>query len=104
MTEKKRFIPTLPDHLPPLTDDDGEVRELNEEDFKYFRPSTEVIPEVVEEFERMRGERGPQKAPVKERVGLRLNREVVDYFRHTGPGWQGRINDILTEHVKAGGK
>ncbi len=62
------------------------------------------MPDVVKAFERMRGERGPQKAPVKERVGLRLDREVVDYFRHTGPGWQSRINEILAEHVKAGGK
>lgn len=104
MKEKKLSMPILPDSLLPLTDDDGEVRELTVEDLKHFRPSTEVMPDVVKAFERMRGERGPQKAPVKERVGLRLDREVVDYFRHTGPGWQSRINDILVKHVKAIGK
>ncbi|MCD2178890.1 BrnA antitoxin family protein [Rhizobium sp. C1] len=104
MKEKKLSMPILPDSLLPLTDDDGEVRELTAEDLRHFRPSTEVMPDVVKAFERMRGERGPQKAPVKERVGLRLDREVVDYFRHTGPGWQSRINEILAEHVKAGGK
>ncbi|SOC83630.1 Uncharacterized conserved protein, DUF4415 family [Ensifer adhaerens] len=104
MKEKKLSMPILPDSLLPLTDDDGEVRELTAEDLRHFRPSKEVMPDVVKAFERMRGERGPQKAPVKERIGLRLDREVVDYFRHTGPGWQSRINDILAEHVKADGK
>lgn len=104
MKEKKLSMPILPDSLLPLTDEDGEVRELAAEDLKRFRPSTEVIPDVVEAFERMRGERGPQKSPVKERIGLRLDREVLDHFRHTGPGWQSRINDVLAEHIKAGGK
>ena len=51
-------------------------------------------------LERARGQRGPQKAPVKDRVGLRLDHDVVEHFRATGPGWQSRINDILVDHVK----
>lgn len=51
-------------------------------------------------LERARGQRGPQKAPTKDRVGLRLDHDVVEYFRSTGPGWQSRINDILAAHVK----
>jgi uncharacterized protein (DUF4415 family) len=90
----------MPDELPPLVGDDGEVRELTDEDFKHFRPAMEVIPHIVEAFERARGQRGAQKSPVKDRVGLRLDHRVVEYFRATGPGWQSRINDILAEHVK----
>jgi len=89
----------MPDALPPLTDEDGEVRELTAEDFKNFRPTSD-FPELAELFERARGQRGPQKAPVKDRVGLRLDHDVVEHFRATGPGWQSRINDILVEHVK----
>ena len=100
MTAKKTPTPKLPDDRPPLTDEDGEVRELTAEDFKQFRPMREVFPELVEAFERARGQRGPQKAPVKDRVGLRLDHEVVEHFRATGPGWQSRVNDILVEHVK----
>jgi uncharacterized protein (DUF4415 family) len=55
-------------------------------------------------FERTHGQRGPQKAPVKERVGLRLNKDIVDYFRHTGPGWQSRINEVPAEFVNTSGK
>lgn len=54
----------------------------------------------ISALERARGQRGPQKAPVKDRVGLRLDHDVVEHFRATGPGWQSRINDLLVEHVK----
>jgi uncharacterized protein (DUF4415 family) len=89
----------LPAELPPLVGDDGEVRELTAEDFKYFRPSSD-FPELVEAFERARGQRGPQKAPVKDRIGLRLDHTVVEYFRSTGPGWQSRINAVLADYVR----
>ena len=46
-----------------------------------------------------RGMRGPQKAPTKVRVSLRLSREVVDYFRATGDGWQTRMDSELMEMV-----
>ena len=78
----------------PLTDADGEVRELTAEDFRHFRPTAEVLPELVALW-RKRGERGPQKAPTKQQVTLRLDKDVVDRFRATGPGWQGRINQVL---------
>ncbi len=99
---RKRAV--LPANLPPLIDEDCEVRELTEEDFKHFRPAMEVIPHIVEAFERARGQRGPTKAPVQDRVGLRLDNGVVEYFRATGPGWQSRINDVLAAHVKQHGK
>ena len=103
MTANRKPIPTLGDDLPPLTDEAGEVRELTAEDFKHFKPTSD-FPELLEAFERGRGQRGPQKAPVKERVGLRLDAAVVEHFRATGPGWQSRINDILADYVKHAGK
>lgn len=39
--------------------------------------------------------RGPQRAPTKQQVTLRLDREVVAKFRATGRGWQARINEAL---------
>ena len=38
---------------------------------------------------------------VKEQVTLRLDQDVLEYFREGGPGWQDRINDALR---KAAGK
>ena len=38
---------------------------------------------------------GSVKANRKEQVALRLDPEVVAYFRSTGPGWHSRINEVL---------
>jgi uncharacterized protein (DUF4415 family) len=38
---------------------------------------------------------------VKEQVSLRIDQDVLEYFRESGPGWQDRINDALR---KAAGK
>ncbi len=78
----------------PLTNEEGEVRELTKADFRAMRPLAEVVPELAEII-RKRGERGPQKAPTKQQVTLRLDRDVIERFRSTGAGWQGRINDVL---------
>lgn len=37
----------------------------------------------------------PKSAARKEAVSLRLDPEVLDYFRNQGPGWQSRINAAL---------
>jgi uncharacterized protein (DUF4415 family) len=47
-----------------------------------------------------RGKRGPQKAPTKKLVSLRLSPEVIDHFKSTGPGWQTRIDGALLESIK----
>jgi uncharacterized protein (DUF4415 family) len=47
-----------------------------------------------------RGKRGPQKAPTKKLVSLRLSPEVIDHFKATGPGWQTRIDGALLESIK----
>lgn len=47
-----------------------------------------------------RGKRGPQKAPTKKLVSLRLSPEVVEHFGSTGPGWQTRIDEMLVKAIK----
>lgn len=47
-----------------------------------------------------RGKRGPQKAPTKKLVSLRLSAEVVEHFKASGPGWQTRIDNTLAEAIK----
>jgi uncharacterized protein (DUF4415 family) len=81
----------------PLTDEEGEVRELTAEDIRAMRPMAEVLPPDLVKLIlcRKQGERGPQKAPTKQQVTLRLDRDVVERFRATGAGWQGRINEAL---------
>ena len=75
-----------------------DIPEFTMEAFKNARPLSD-FPELAEAMRRARGERGPQIAPVKQRVGLRLDAEIVSHFRASGPGWQARINDILKQHL-----
>jgi uncharacterized protein (DUF4415 family) len=49
-----------------------------------------------------KGKRGPQKAPTKTLVSLRLSPEVIDHFKATGRGWQTRIDSTLMESIKRG--
>jgi len=44
--------------------------------------------------------RGPQKAPTKVLVSMRLSRDVVDGLRATGAGWQVRADEALRAWVK----
>jgi uncharacterized protein (DUF4415 family) len=41
---------------------------------------------------------GPKKQSLpnaKELVSLRIDRDVLEHFQETGPGWQDRINEAL---------
>lgn len=71
--------------------------EWTAEDFARARPAREVHPELVEDY--LRRTRGKQKAPTKVLVSLRLEREVVERLRASGPGWQSRANDMLRRAV-----
>lgn len=43
----------------------------------------------------MRRGRGPQKAPTKVLTTIRLDADVIAFFRAQGSGYQSRINDAL---------
>ena len=43
----------------------------------------------------MRRGRGPQKAPTKVLTTIRLDADVIAFFRAQGEGYQSRINDAL---------
>ena len=48
----------------------------------------------------IRRSRGPQRAPTKERISIRLSPEVVQHFRAGGRGWQTQLDEVLQEWVK----
>lgn len=79
----------------PLTDNQGEVRELTEEDLK----DAKLFSELPKELKRKLGKRGPQKSPVKTPVSIRLSPEVIEHFKSQGNGWQTRIDDALKEYI-----
>ena len=43
----------------------------------------------------MRRGRGPRKTPTKVLATIRLDADVIAFFRSLGPGYQSRINEVL---------
>jgi uncharacterized protein (DUF4415 family) len=76
---------------------DPESPELTLKDMARLQPLSDV-PDVAR---RWPGRRGPQKTPTKEQVTLRLDRDVVAYFRAKGRGWQTAINSALRRAIAA---
>ena len=66
--------------------------ELTPEQLSRMRPFREL------QAERKRGR--PKIAAPKEPVTVRLDPEIVDFFRAGGPGWQTRMNAALAEYVR----
>jgi uncharacterized protein (DUF4415 family) len=70
---------------------------LADEMWARMRPAVEVAPEIVAAYRRRRG---PQKSPTKQLVSIRLDRDVVAYFRKRGTGWQQRVNETLRKAAR----
>lgn len=45
------------------------------------------------------GQRGLQRAPVKQLVSVRYSPEVIAYFKSEGPGWQTRMDEALKQWI-----
>ena len=61
---------------------DSETYELSKKEFKQLRPVGRPVADVI-----------------KDRITIRLSKDVTDYFRATGRGWQTRIDSALKEYI-----
>ena len=71
---------------------DHDNPEWTEEDFAKARPIND-FPELAAAFPKSKG--GRPKGSNKVQIALRLDRDAVDRFKESGPGWQSRINDAV---------
>lgn len=66
------------------------------------RPMSEVLPElhanILAEIARRKAGRPKLERP-KQSIALRLDADVLDAFKASGPGWQTRMNDVLRDWV-----
>ena len=84
-----------PDTAPEIPDDAWEWAQISVGG-KVIRPATGTLTK------RGRPSAGAQP---KQQVTLRLPRDVLGHFKAGGPGWQTRISDLLSRHVReVGGK
>ena len=60
-----------------------------------------LTDEQLEAMVPMRSVRGrPRLANKKVLVSVRYSREVIDYFKSTGDGWQSRMDVVLRRYVE----
>ena len=81
---------------------DPDTFEWTTEEFAEARPASEVLPRGLYEaaVKRRRGQRGPQKAPVKKAITLRIDPDILARYKATGPGWQSRMNEALRRSLE----
>jgi uncharacterized protein (DUF4415 family) len=87
----------------PLTNAEGEVRELTAEDAAYAVPFS-ALPEAEQKMLQSLRKRGPQKSPRKVPVSIRLSPDVAEGLRATGEGWQRRADDALRSWLRENGR
>jgi len=80
---------------------DAENPEWTAEQIRTAKPFAEVFPDLAASLRRGRG---PQKSPRKQIISIRLDAEILEKFRATGKGWQGRINEVLAKHAPRRGR
>jgi len=68
---------------------------LTAEQLKRLRP----IGEDEKAFWRKALGRPPSESP-KQAVSLRLDQDVIEHYKKSGPGWQSRMNAALRKQAK----
>lgn len=86
----------------PLTDENGEVRELTADDMKHFRPIQEVDPGMLQAVANYRKRGRPPVESPKMRVGFRLAADVVAGIRASGRGYNARVEKVLRDALAQG--
>ena len=82
-----------PGTIIPTPEDDAEINRGIAAD-----PDTYELSH--EEFRQLRRVGRPPSERPKRMVSLRLDQDVVDGLRATGPGWQSRVNAALKEWLE----
>jgi uncharacterized protein (DUF4415 family) len=84
---------------------DSENPEWSAADFASARPASEGLPSLFgaeQAAAMLKPRRGRPPATVrKEHVNLRLDPEVLEAFRASGPGWQTRLNAALADWLRS---
>ena len=80
----------------PLTDEEGEVRELDEEDFARAVPFSALPESLRNKLSAIQN----GKATFVPDEPVHLSHAVIERFRATGTGWQERMEAVLQDWLK----
>lgn len=81
---------------------DADNPEWTEDDFARARPASEHHDEAfMKLLVRPRGRPPLNDDARKQVVNIRLDRDIIAYFKAGGPGWQTRVNEMLASAIKA---
>jgi len=65
-------------------------------------PAREIdLSDIPEQLDWSAAERGRFYRPVKQPVTLRIDMDVLAWFKEQGEGYQTRMNEVLRRHVAA---
>ena len=81
--------------------DDVDSPELTDEQIAQGRPMSEALPEVHAALLDSIRRRSPTRP--KTSVSIRLDDDILQKLRASGPGWQSRANDALRKLVEREG-
>ena len=74
---------------------DPENPEWTEADFAAAQGPEALPPAMLAAFPRTKNRGGRPPGSKKKHVSIRLDNDVLEKFKATGPGWQSRINEAL---------
>lgn len=74
--------------------DEADIPPLTDAQLAQAKPFAEVFPELADQMRKNLGGRPKVESP-KKAISIRLDSEVIDKFKRTGPGWQSRMNEVL---------
>ena len=98
MPENKRAISTDLDKLDAHEIQPEEYEDIPELTDEWFDKAEFAIGDRVVRPARRPGR--PKSESVKKLIALRLDPDIIERFRATGPGWQSRINAALREYLQ----
>ena len=88
------YVPN-PDYTQEDWDEVCDNPELTKEDFANMRPVEEMLPELAAALRKQGEAHTGDTAP----FSLRIDRDILDAYRATGPGWQDRMSEVLRKAV-----
>jgi uncharacterized protein (DUF4415 family) len=81
MSEKKKYISSDLKKIDKMTDQDIDYSDIAELDDSFFKKEKVVLPHK------------------KDSITLRVDHDVLEFFKHQGKGYQTLINAVLKTYV-----